>query len=144
MPYLGKIVLTALTAAAFATEPIPKLPMTLDTLLSSGAVVQEGYGPRYSPGVMERVSRKRGLPIVDCMVSSPVYPIGTWVWVYGSNTGALEHCRVTDVSHPRDKARHLRTKRVAELGYNEAIRFCSRKHINHRPEQCPITVIYAR
>lgn len=106
-----------------------------------GGVVQEGYAPHYAKGVMERVARNRDMPIVDCMVSSPVYPIGTWVWVAGLNTGAVEHCRITDVSAPKDKARHIRTKRWAELGYQEAIRFCGARHINHRPEQCPILVV---
>ena len=106
-----------------------------------GGTVQQGYGPRYSPGVMERVSRNRDMPIASCMVSSPVYPIGTWVWVVGLSTGNVEHCRVTDVSAPKDKARHIRTKRWAELSYPVALRMCGTKHINHRPEQCPILVV---
>ena len=106
-----------------------------------GGVVQQGYGPRYSPGVMERVARVRDMPPADCMVSSPVYPIGTWVWVVGLNTGAVERCRVTDVSADKDRARHLRTKRVAELGYQEARRFCGAQHMRDRPEQCPIIVV---
>lgn len=106
-----------------------------------GGEIHSGYAPRYSKGVMERVARVRDIPQVDCMVSSPRYPLGTWVYVVGLNTGAVERCRITDVSAPKDKARHIRTKRVAELGYEKALRFCGRKHINHRPEQCPILVI---
>ena len=106
-----------------------------------GGEEMAGYAPRYSPGVMERVSRVRDLPAVECMVSSPYYRVGTWVWVWGKNTNALELCRVTDVSHPRDRERHIRTKRVVELGYEEARRICGEAHMQHRPEQCPVIVI---
>ena len=81
-----------------------------------GGEVHAGYAPRYSPGVMERVARVRDLAPVDCMVSSPRYEVGAWIWVYGANTGTLLHCRVTDVSQTRDRARHLRTKREVDLG----------------------------
>src|SRR5512138_1361196 len=90
---------------------------------------------------MERVSRNRDLPIVGCMVSSPRYPIGTWVWVWGSNTQTLLRCRVTDISHPRDRARHLRTGREVELGYIEAVRLCGRRAMQDRPERCQVIVI---
>jgi hypothetical protein len=109
---------------------------------ASGVVVREGVAPYYSPGVMERVSRHRDLPLVDCMVSSPRYPIGTWVYVYGANTDILLWCRVTDVSHPRDRARHLKTHREVELGYTEAVRLCGRKAMRDRPERCPVVVVY--
>lgn len=106
-----------------------------------GGEEMAGYAPRYSPGVMERVSRVRDLPTVECMVSSPYYPIGTWVWVWGRNTNALERCRVTDVSQTRDRDRHIRTKRVIEVGFNESIRICGEQFINDRPEKCPVVVI---
>lgn len=106
-----------------------------------GGELHSGYGPRYSKGVMERVARVRDLPQVGCMVSSPYWPIGTWVWVAGLNTGAVEHCRVTDVSQKKDRLRHIKTRRVAELGYNEALTICGVKNINKKPEQCPILVI---
>ncbi len=88
---------------------------------------------------MERVSRNRDLPIVGCMVSSPVYAVGAWVWVYGERTGALLHCRVTDVSHPRDKARHLRMGRIAELGWQNTKALCGRT--DERVIDCPIVVV---
>ncbi len=75
------------------------------------------------------------------MVSSPYYGIGTWLYVYGVNTDRLEWCRVTDVSATRDRARHIRTGRVAELGYGEAERLCSAAALNKRPERCPVTVL---
>lgn len=106
-----------------------------------GGEEMSGYAPRYAPGVMERVSHNRRLPTVECMVSSPYYRVGTWVWVWGLNTNALERCRVTDVSQARDRERHIRTKRIVELGYTEALRFCGEEHMQHRPEQCPVIVI---
>jgi hypothetical protein len=35
------------------------------------------------------------------MVSSPVWPLGTQLWVYGEKTHALLDCTVVDVRHPR-------------------------------------------
>jgi hypothetical protein len=106
-----------------------------------GGEVMSGVAPRYSKGVMERVSRNRDLPLAGCMVSSPYYDVGEWVLVYGVNTDRALRCRITDVSHPRDRARHIRTRRVTELSYEAALALCGRKHINHRPEQCPVTVV---
>jgi hypothetical protein len=106
-----------------------------------GGEVHAGYAPRYSPGVMERVARVRDLAPVDCMVSSPRYEVGAWIWVYGANTGTLLHCRVTDVSQTRDRARHLRTKREVELGFEEAQRLCGASALDKRPEQCPVIVV---
>lgn len=106
-----------------------------------GGEEMTGSAPRYAPGVMERVSRNRDLPLVGCMVSSPVYAVGTWVWVWGRNTATVLHCRVTDVSGAADRARHIRTKRVVELGYEEARQLCGEAHINDRPEQCPVVVL---
>lgn len=152
MPYLGKIVALALTAAAFATEPIKEPVVTVDTLLSSGAVVQKGVAPRYNPGGMEGVAKRRGLKPAACMVSRPDGPIGGWVYVWGKNTDILLHCKIVDVSDlvvkcqrgrcESDRDRHWRTGRIVELSYKTALLLCSRKHINHRPEQCPVLVIY--
>mgnify|MGYP000996610000 CR=1 FL=1 len=101
----------------------------------------DGYAPRYSPGLMERVSRNRALEPVPCMVSSPIYPVGTWLYVWSHNQKVLRACRVTDVSAPNDRARHIRTRRIVELGYDEAISICGAEHINDRPEACPVTVL---
>ena len=106
-----------------------------------GGEEMSGYAPRYAPGVMERVARNRDLPAVECMVSSPYYEVGTWVWVWGKNTYSLHYCRVTDISAPKDRDRHIRTKRIIEVGYSEAIKICGIEYINDRPEKCPITVI---
>ena len=107
-----------------------------------GGHFQYGYAPRYAPGVMERVARNRHMSIVPCMVSSPVLPLGTWVIVHGKNTDRVLECRVTDVSHPRDKARHLRTKRVIELGYASAEAICGKEHMRDPPTKCPVTIFW--
>ena len=106
-----------------------------------GGEVHAGYAPRYAPGVMERVARVRGLEPVGCMVSSARYDVGTWLWVYGVNMDTLLHCRVTDVSQTRDRARHLRTGREIEAGYTEAERLCGASALDKRPEQCPVIVV---
>jgi hypothetical protein len=110
-------------------------------LLSDG-LSQRGYAPRYNPGVMQRVSRIRHMPIVPCMISSPTLPLGTMVTVYGENTFVSLDCRVTDVSAVKDKQRHIRTKRIIELDYESAIVICGQKHLNHRPEQCPVVIFW--
>lgn len=71
-----------------------------------------------------RVVARRDLPPAACNISSAYYPLGTWVYVWGDHTKVLRHCRVADVSHPRDVARHRRTTRVIELGYTEAQSLC--------------------
>jgi hypothetical protein len=106
-----------------------------------GGEMMSGFAPRYSPGLMERVARNRGMDVEGCMVSSPFYDIGTRVIVYGPNTDRALSCTVVDVSHPRDRARHIRTRRITELSYPAALALCGRKHINHRPEQCPVLVV---
>jgi hypothetical protein len=106
-----------------------------------GGEMMSGFAPRYSPNLMERVARNRGMDVAGCMVSSPFYDIGTRVIVYGPNTDRALSCTVVDVSHPRDRARHIRTKRITELSYEAALALCGRKHINHRPEQCPVVVV---
>ena len=106
-----------------------------------GGEAMDGYAPRYSPGVMERVVQRRDLAPAACNISSAYYPVGTWVYVWGDNTKVLRHCRVADVSHPRDVARHKRTKRVIELGYTEARSLCGDAAMQAPPTACPVTVI---
>ena len=79
------------------------------------------------------------MPVVPCMVASPTLPIGSWIWIWGPNTHTLRHCRVTDTSEDRDRARHIRMRRV-ELGHSEAISLCGRAAMRDRPEQCKIIV----
>jgi len=88
---------------------------------------------------MERVSRNRDMPIVACMVSSPIYPIGAWVFVYGTRTGVLLRCRVTDTSHPRDVERHKRTGRIIEIGWANTKALCG--STRERVIDCPIVTV---
>jgi len=103
-------------------------------------VIQEGFAPHYAKGVMERVVARRGLPTDGCHVSSPVYPIGTPVYVYGVNTGVLRYCIVSDVSQTAHKARHIAKKWWAELGFREAENLCGAAAMKDRPEACEIIV----
>ena len=100
-----------------------------------------GYAPRYDKNVMERVAHKRHMTIVPCMVSSPYYGLGTWVYVWSHNKKILRHCRVADVSHPRDRERHIRTKRIVELSYEMAIELCGHEHLADPPTKCPVVVV---
>jgi len=107
-----------------------------------GGEAMDGYAPRYSPGVMERVVRRRDLAPAACNISSAYYPLGTWVYVWSHNRHILRYCRVADVSHPRDVARHQRTKRVIELGYTEAQSLCGDAAMQAPPTACPVTVVH--
>ena len=100
-----------------------------------GGEIHEGYAPHYARNLMDRVAAHRGLGLSACMVSSPRYTVGAWVWVWGVNTRTLRHCQVVDVSHPRDKARHLRTGREVELSYEVALDLCGNLG---RPTDCPV------
>ena len=107
--------------------------------ITLGWDVQEGFGPRYGPGVMERVSRNRDMPLVGCMISSPTLPLGSWAYVYGVRSKVLRYCRITDVSQDVDRARHIRTKRIAELSFEVAKSICG--HTTEPSIDCPIIVI---
>jgi len=104
-----------------------------------GGSVTEGYAPHYDPGLMGAVADRRDMAQSSCMVSSPVYPLGTRLYVYGARTGALLRCQVVDVSHPRDKARHLRTKRLVELSYESARALCGT--VRGNSIECPVLVV---
>lgn len=96
-----------------------------------------GIAAHYAPGVMERVSLNRGMPIVSCMIASPRHPIGTWVIVEGLNTGKRLRCRVTDTSAPEDKRRHL-AQGLFELGWANTVDLCGSTRLRNR--DCPIRV----
>ncbi len=104
-----------------------------------GGDVTTGYAPHYRPGLMAEVAERRGIEQTACMVYSPVYPLGTRLWVYGERTGTLLRCTVVDVSHPRDKARHLRTKRVVELSYEVTRALCGT--VKGMARECPVIVV---
>jgi hypothetical protein len=100
----------------------------------------DGTAARYSPGLMERVAARRGMATNGCLISSAYYPIGTELWVFGRNTRALRLCTVVDVSHPRDMARHRRTKRLIEIAHEDAMSICG--SVKSRPIDCPVIVFY--
>lgn len=104
-----------------------------------GGSVREGVAPHYAPGVMERVADHRGMARAGCMVASPIYAIGEWVYVYGVQTGALRYCQVTDTSQARDRERHLRTGRIVEIDFQNTAAMCG--STEGRPEQCPVVVV---
>jgi hypothetical protein len=104
-----------------------------------GGVVSESYAPHYSPGLMSKVSRNRDMSPVACMISSAQYGIGEWLWIYGKRTGALLHCRVTDVSHPKHKQGHIERRRLVELSYEVTRALCGTT--KGSSAECPVLVI---
>jgi hypothetical protein len=132
------VCLVALSVALATTPqpPLPALPAGMRVVR-----VQHGVAPHYGIGVMEKVSRKRKLPLVDCMVSSPTEKIGTWMLVTSRKNGHQRLCRVTDVSAPKDKARHIRTGRVIELDWLSAKDLCDLRSVGQEPpRKCPVIV----
>jgi len=124
-----------------------------------GAQIHTGYAPHYGRtingvDIMNKVAHVRDLPLVECMVSSARYPVGTWVYVVSLKTETYEYCRVTDVSNTTRKCRqkirrcesdgerHLRTRRELELSYEAGLRICGARAMRERPEACPIIIIY--
>lgn len=106
-----------------------------------GIHTNHGYAARYNPGVMKRVAENRNLPVVSCMVSSPLYKIEDWVYVYGVKTGEKLRCRVTDTSAPQDKKRHLNHRLYAELNYDAAGKICG--SVTNSNRECPIIITAA-
>lgn len=106
-------------------------------ILSLGAQLQTANLAHYSPGLMQKVSRNRHLPIVSCMISSPRHKIGDWVEIYGKNTNKKLRCRVTDTSAPKDKARHLKNKLI-ESDYWSAYLLCGSTKLSNK--ECPILI----
>lgn len=111
-------------------------------LLAMGVgYVHDGYAARYNPGVMKMVAENRGLSIESCMISSPLYNIGEWVYVYGEVTNVRLYCRVTDTSAPQDRKRHIRTRLYAELNYDAARIICG--SVTNSNKECPIKITHA-
>jgi hypothetical protein len=100
----------------------------------------EGHATTYAPGMMAQVSHNRGLPIVECMVASPFHEIGDWIYVKSNKTGAILKCRVTDISMPKDQARHQRN-RLFEFDFTSWKKLCGTHRIDEQPwRQCKIEV----
>lgn len=105
----------------------PALPSTL-------------YAAHYRPGLMEQVARRRNMTLVDCMISSPWHPLNTWMRIESNVNGEIAYCRTTDVSAPRDRARHKR-RQLIELDWQTAKRLCAISRVAERPPRaCPVKI----
>src|SRR4051812_13547461 len=83
---------------------------------NTNGVVANGYASIYSPGVMGRVSKIRGLPLVGCMIATPfVNKVGVWVTVRSEVTGERTRCRTTDVVRNVDMRAHMATRHYVEF-----------------------------
>jgi hypothetical protein len=98
---------------------------------------------RYSPGVMERVARKRKLVMGDCGVAMDGPGLGGMIRVEGVRTGQVRTCMVIDVSETRDLKRHQKARQI-ELDHASARDICGEKHYRHQPKECPVMVTILR
>lgn len=101
-----------------------------------------GNAAHYHPGMMGRVSRNRGLPLVGCMVASAYYPLGAWVRVTSLKGRGSRVCRVTDVTRRSDLAYIRRKQIVVELDYPSALALCPNltSYGSQPPRACPVKV----
>jgi hypothetical protein len=86
---------------------------------------RSGYAVRYSPGVMERVAVRRGLPVLPRMASVPDCGRLGW-WVTATVNGYTGRYLVVDCSAPRDRARHIRQGLVLEVNHGSAVAYFPR------------------
>jgi len=87
---------------------------------------------------MRKVAIRRGLVPEKCMISRVDGPIGEHAWVHGLKTDKWLYCLIVDVSHPNDRQRHIRTKRIIEVAHENALAICGSTH--NGPKQCPVEV----
>jgi hypothetical protein len=99
---------------------------------------ERGYATHYRQGLFEQVADNRGMPRARCMVADDRTPLGAFVAIRGARTGVLLRCQTTDVSAPKDKARHLRDGLV-ELDYHSGRAICG-KWFAERWRNCPVWV----
>lgn len=126
--------------AGFAAWAIVVLSAT-PALARSDASRLTGFAAHYRPGLMEQVSRVRGLQIVPCMVASPHYRIGVWLTIESSKFKQKLECRVTDVPQPAHRKRLIQRKIVAELNFESAKILCGIKRLREAPPTaCPVVV----
>lgn len=125
--------------------PAPSAPLMTGLVVKAVLLLSIGTGgwhdgiaAHYAPGLFQRVAARRGLPTdAGCYISSDWHDIGQWVVVYGRNTGRFVHCLVADVSHPRDRERHMRAS-LFEVDFRAALTLCGSTRLPNR--QCPIRV----
>lgn len=104
---------------------------------SQGYAVYSGFAAHYSRGMMQTVSRNRGL-YADCMVASWKLPLGRWVTVLGQRTGVRRRCMVIDICAQRDCPRIRARGIVTELSYEDNKEICRRN--GEPPRFCTVTV----
>lgn len=92
---------------------------------TQAATPRQGTAKHYSPGVMERVAAKRGLPVLRRMASVPDCGRIGW-WVYATVHGHTDRYLVVDCSAPKDRPRHLRTGLVIEVNYGSKVAYFPR------------------
>lgn len=104
-------------------------------------VGHNGFASVYNRGVMERVARNRKMTIVNCMIATPLYKIGTWVTVRSRVTGKVRRCRVTDVPQPRHMKMKFRTKEFVEFNAGMSMVMCAHPYPGYGPRRsCPIWI----
>lgn len=101
------------------------------------ATCADAYAPHYAKGLMAHVASRRDIAPALCMISSAQYEVGTWLAVYGRNTGVLRWCKVVDVSGLKDRARHIRMRRLIEIAYENVIEICGNWG---RSADCPVII----
>ncbi len=124
------------------------MPMLLFASLSVDLVnarqQHSGFAAHYRPGLMDQVSRRRGMPRVPCMIASPYYALGTWVSVRSRKNAKTLHCRITDVPQPHHRARLQKRKIVVELDFRSATILCDIRRQNQEPPHaCPVVLVRA-
>lgn len=118
-----------------------KAVLTVALTLPQSAPVEVGFAARYSPGVMELVSRNRHMeqPAGTCMIARLMpSDLGHWYTVLGQRTGQRRTCLAVDYAHPRDRARIKRRGIIAELRFEDAAVICG--SVRQSPRECPVTV----
>ena len=123
------------------------MPLLLFASLSVDAVdarqQHSGFAAHYRPGLMDQVARRRGLPKVPCMIASPHYVVGTWVYVKSRKNGRTLRCRVTDVPQPYHRARLNKLNIVVELDFKSATILCNIKRPSQEPPRaCPVVITW--
>lgn len=95
---------------------------------------------------MGRVAKLRSLPLVNCMIATPLSDsIGQIVTIISGITGEQLLCRVTDVVRKRDMPAHMRTLHLVEFDNASGKRMCRVSYAGQRARRdCPIRIVLAR
>jgi hypothetical protein len=115
-------------------------PALVGAVHDAAACSVSGFAVGYRKGLMERVARNRRMPVVNCMIATSYYPLGTWVTVRGRRTGKALDCRVTDVVAQQHIAASRKRGLVAELGYTNMPVICGFRTGEWPARSCPVVV----